>query len=272
MAVRGGGAIRWPEATHGPGLAHLKRTARDSVIDWSIKGKSIHGRKKPLSPNTLRRIGAGLRKFGGVNAGPFLVMLYGTNDARTLDRPVDAPLPTVTGAHRGEMAICEPFIIPVNYGERAGQSPRVHGVDAPMPTVVGSNTHALVEPFILGQQSCSAPRSTDAPLPTVSCGGAIALCEPFIVKYYGTGTAVGVDKPLDTVTTKDRFMLVEPRTGRVVAELDILFRMLQPHELAAAQSFPRDYVFTGNKSEQTKQIGNAVPVELARAHVRALLA
>ena len=54
--------------------------------------------------------------------------------------------------------------------------------------------------------------------------------------------------------------------------LDIRFRMLQPHELAAAMSFPEDYEFAGNKSEKVKQIGNAVPVQTARALCREALA
>ena len=66
-------------------------------------------------------------------------------------------------------------------------------------------------------------------------------------------------------------MLVEPVTRKPVAEIDILFRMLQPRELAAAMSFPSDYQFSGNKCEQVKQIGNAVPVELARAVANAVL-
>ncbi len=39
----------------------------------------------------------------------------------------------------------------------------------------------------------------------------------------------------------------------------------KPHELAAAMSFPTGYRFTGNKSTQVKQIGNAVPRETAKA-------
>ena len=92
------------------------------------------------------------------------------------------------------------------------------------------------------------------------------------MKYYGTATANSINEPLDTVTTKDRFLLIQPSTGKVVAELDILFRMLQPGELAAAMSFPKEYHFTGNRTEQVKQIGNAVPVSLARACAGALLA
>jgi DNA (cytosine-5)-methyltransferase 1 len=66
-------------------------------------------------------------------------------------------------------------------------------------------------------------------------------------------------------------MLVECKSGREVAELDILTRMLQPHDLAAAHSFPKSYQFTGSKEAQTKQIGNSVPVELAAAHAAMLM-
>jgi DNA (cytosine-5)-methyltransferase 1 len=41
--------------------------------------------------------------------------------------------------------------------------------------------------------------------------------------------------------------------------------MLKNHELKRAQGFPDDYVITGNTTEQTKQIGNAVPVHTAKA-------
>lgn len=193
MGKRGGGKITWPEPTHGPGLKPF-RTARE-IIDWELKGKSIFNRKRALSKNTLRRIAAGLRKFGGAAAEPFLVMLYGTGESRSIDKP----LPTVTAN---------------------------------------------------GQ------------------GGELALVEP---KYYRTGRCKSLDLPLDTVSTKDRFLLVEPVIGRVVAEMDIRLRMLQPHELAAAMSFPKGYKFYGNREDQVKQIGNAVAVELARAHIRSLL-
>lgn len=43
------------------------------------------------------------------------------------------------------------------------------------------------------------------------------------------------------------------------------------HELAAAMSFPKDYKFSGNRGDQVKQIGNAVPVQLARACAVSLL-
>jgi len=106
--------------------------------------------------------------------------------------------------------------------------------------------------------------SADAPVPTITTarGGAIGLAQPFLVEYYGNGQARPVSDPLPTITTKDRFALIEPQhDGR----MDIRFRMLRPNELAAAQSFPKDYIFTGNQVEIVKQIGNAVCPKMAEA-------
>ena len=72
---------------------------------------------------------------------------------------------------------------------------------------------------------------------------------------------------LHTVTTKDRFGIVRPRTCR-----DITLRFLTTGELAAAMSFPHDYVFCGGDTAAKKQIGNAVPPVLAEALYRAVLA
>lgn len=113
------------------------------------------------------------------------------------------------------------------------------------------------EPFIAILRGQSKTRSIKSPLPTITCSGAhYALIEPFITKYFGTGENVlGLDTPLSTITTKDRFGLAIP-DSRIC---DIGFRMLHPHELAAATGFPAGYRFTGTKSEVVKQIGNAVP-------------
>lgn len=108
-------------------------------------------------------------------------------------------------------------------------------------------------------------RTIDAaqPLPTITCakGGAFAL----VVEYYGKGVARPVTEPLPTVTCNDRFGLIQFDSRGVG------FRMLQPHELAAAQGFPPTYKFTGTKRDITRQIGNAVPCGFARALIGAFL-
>lgn len=52
--------------------------------------------------------------------------------------------------------------------------------------------------------------------------------------------------------------------------LKLPFRMLQNDELARATSFPEHYRFCGSAEDITRQIGNAVPVHTATAHIDAL--
>lgn len=89
---------------------------------------------------------------------------------------------------------------------------------------------------------------------------------PFLIKYFGTGIAKPVTVPLDTITTVDRFALIEPKRGG-----DILLRMLTPRELARAMGFGDDYVFSGKRRDQIKQVGNAVACGTAQALCAALL-
>lgn len=266
QARRGKGAITWPDPTHAEDPSGLFaplepwRPARE-IIDFSVLGRSVFGREKPLSPNTMRRIAEGLRRFVGPQyADAFLVHLKGTGTARSLDRPL--PCLNARGEH---VALATPFIVP-RYSERNGQRPRVHSVDEPFPTVPATNQHALAQPFLLSQASGGAPRPVSLPAPTFCTDGAVSLVEPFLVSFYRNGHAHGVGKPLPTATARDRFGLVQP------CYLDVLFRMLQPHELAAAMGFPKGYVFKGNREDTVRMIGNAVAVNIARALCTSALA
>lgn len=168
----------------------------------------------------------------------------------------------------------DPFLIKTANGKsRAGEETRAKSLEDPVPTLMTSGDLALIEPHLLPQQQGGALRPISQPAPTVSTAGAIALVEPFLVSFYGNGQAHDLSDPSPTVTCKDRFGLVRPVVeiagNRYL--LDIRFRMLQPHELALAQGFPKGYKFTGTKTDQVKQIGNAVPRRLARALVGAVL-
>ena len=57
---------------------------------------------------------------------------------------------------------------------------------------------------------------------------------------------------------------VKENHGGVIAH-PILPRVLTVRELARLQSFPDDFIFEGNKSQQLIQVGNAVPVLLGKA-------
>ncbi len=112
--------------------------------------------------------------------------------------------------------------------------------------------------------------SVSEPLSTVTTKARHGICQPFFGEYYGTSGAKPVSQPLGTVTTKPRFGLVQPvwKSGSGRRQIDVMFRILSPRELARAQGFPDSYQFVGNIEEVVRQVGNAVPVGLSRALAR----
>lgn len=211
-------APAWPERTHHPEGTNgfQKWVAARKIIDWNVPGQSIFTRKKPLAEKTIARIAAGLRKFGGEAAEPFLVMLYGTGQARSIERPM--PTVTAKGQHVG---LCEPFVI----GQQSGAAPR--SVDKPAPTVAAAGAISLVEPFLVNYHGDHQGKkdgegrveSLEVPLPTQDTANRYGLCEPFVV---GTGgpehqgkTPRSVEKPLKTVLARNHMCLCQPFIAQV---------------------------------------------------------
>ena len=276
QAVRksAGEKIIWPEPTHArePGLFgyHPWRSAAE-IIDWSIPGQSIFERKTPLCPNTMRRIEAGIRKYWGAWAEPFLIVLRGTGDQQIDSSaiPLSSPLPTITT--RDHIALVSPFLTRYNGGDN-----RHHPVGDPVPVIDCSNRYGLISPLMIPQQSAGSVKPCAGnPMPTIATSGAVGVVQPFLMSYYSTGTTTATDRPCPTITTKDRFGLIQ---GRVLTlsdgrkfKLDITHRMLTARELAAATGFPDGYRFVGGDTAAKKMIGNAVCPPLAEALYRSAL-
>jgi len=245
----------FPKYTHmqkGESDTDLWVPAKD-IIDWEYPSQSIFNRKRPLKPKTIARIVKGFeRQITPDTQGmlePFLVILRGASQSRGLN----IPLPTITSGG-GHFGLVEPFLTILR------GTGTTRDVERPLPTITANGNHlGLVQPFVLGQQSMASARPVSSPIPTISTKGAISLIEPFLIGYYGNSSPYSIDKPMATIPTKDRFGLVSS------IGFDVMFRMLQPHELSAATSFPTDYHFCGNKGDTVKQIGNAVPVKTAQA-------
>lgn len=194
---------------------------------------------------------------------PAIIKYYGTG----VPHSVDEPLGTMTTKDRFGLAdpSVKPFIVP-NFGERDGQRPRVHDVDDPAPTVTSHGDGNLVNPVLVEVNHDGDNRreySIDNPLKTIT-------------NKRGTGLATGlVELAVEKVEGE---IEVDPRrlvyiNGELYL-LDIRFRMLNNLELARAMGFTDNettYEFVGNISEVTKQIGNAVPVNLAKALVLAIM-
>lgn len=260
QAVRTGSdkSILWPETTHRQNLLNHSIVGElpswisaRSIIDWTIPMQIIDERSKPLAQNTMNRIFRGIEKYWGSYATPFLVRYNGgVNRVHS----VDDPLPVLDTSNR--YGLVQPLVMHIGQTSSNG---RTRSIDEPLATVVTKEEACLIEPLFIPQHSCGEVRPTTGPLSTIATKGAIGLVEPLIMEYYGAGVCHPVSNPIPPITTKDRFALITPENVRIG------FRMLKPHELAAAQSFPRDYIFTGNRGEIVKQIGNAVCPKIAGA-------
>ena len=170
-----GKPIIWPERTHAPkdseevknGKCKPWRGAAE-IIDWTIPCPSIfdttdeikekYGIRavRPLAINTQKRIARGIEKFVLQNK--------------------------------------EPFIVPIGYGERKGQAPRVHDIKEPVSTVVSSGKQYLCQPelspFIVqvnhkGEQFRG--QELKEPIPTITGKHGYGLATPVM-------TAIAVSK------------------------------------------------------------------------------
>lgn len=220
-----GRPIVWPERTHGPadspevkaGKLLPWRSAAE-IIDWAVPMYSIFDTKeeikqkygvtavRPLAVNTMRRIIRGVDKFT-IKSG-------------------------------------RPFLVPIGYGERPGQAPRVHDVDAPLSTVVSTTKQnvcvPVMAPFIHHGKFQNGPQDIQRPLTTITSVGAHEICAANLIQYhteqtenvranglgmlmptidssnrygltaahlteyYGNGNPIALDEPMRTVTSHDR--------------------------------------------------------------------
>lgn len=269
--------IEWPAPTHGEGLIPYN-TAAD-IIDWNVPVRSIFNRKRPLAEKTMARIAKGLQRFVIDSSDPFIVLgecvtpfiTEHANGSNQRNMSVDEPLRTICAQVKGGHFAVVAAHIAKHYTGVDGSD-----IQEPLHTVTAKDHNALVTSHMVKMRGTNIGHGTDEPVHTISAGGFhIGEVRAFLVEYYGTGNAHRVDKPLHTVTTKDRFGLITIK-GEDYQIVDIGMRMLEPHELFAAQGFPSDYITdvdtSGKKLSKASQVarcGNAVCPPVAQALVEA---
>jgi len=228
------------------------------------------------------------RHLDAIAQPPFLTQFRERN--RNVD-PAVSPMATLTSGGNEYGLVEAPFI-----AELRGGGSDARPVAEPMSTVTASgNHHALVTPC--GGTWNDDARPTDEPHRTMTTRETSALVMP----YYGASKgAQSTDKPIGTLTTVDRYALItrhfgtkggaEHRMTTPVSEYmrtltttaqmsiitpgdidaaeamvdDCLFRMLEPHEVAAGMAFPADYIWDGTRRERVRLAGNAVTPPAAR--------
>lgn len=278
-----GQPIVWPTPTHGPGRPLPYRTAGE-CIDWSLACPSIFLTRdqaraagldvqRPLAEKTLERIARGIKRYVLDAADPFIIPLTHHGDSRSYS--VHEPMRTITGAHRGELALVTAFIAR-HFGGMVGRE-----ITQPLPTITGTDHHSLVVGHMLKLRGGlddhhATAQDWRAPAPTITASGThLAEVRAFLIKYYGTEQDPQLSLPLHTVTTRDRFGLVTVH-GQDYAIADVGLRMLAPRELFRAQGFPDTYRIDAlvngkplSKTAQVRMVGNSVAPPIAAAIVAA---
>ena len=257
-----GQPIRWPEPTHGDpnspevqsGKVKPWRTAAE-ILDWSLPCPSIfdtaeeikekYGRRavRPLAKKTMERIAKGIQKFVIENPEPFII----NNQAKFL----------------------------MQYHSYSTDGARGRTLDRPLLTIDTNPRYSLIISHLVKMKGTNLGQPVTDPVQTITAGGLhFGEVRTFLLKYNGASIGQNCDEPLQTITSKHRFGLVTVH-GQDYQIVDIGLRMLQPHELFAAQGFPEDYIIDRDengkkfaKKDQVAMCGNAVPPAFAEALVR----
>jgi DNA (cytosine-5)-methyltransferase 1 len=204
---------------------------------------------------------------------------FRTNDRGT---SVEEPLPTVTAnsfikrpGGAAPIGLVAAFLAK-HYG---GNETPGWPLSKPISTLTAKDHHHLVTSHMVKLRgTCRDGQPVTEPLHTVTASGNhLGEVRAFLLKYYEHGTGQSLADPLHTITTKDRLGLVMVK-GEPYQIVDIGMRMLEPHELYAAQGFPADYIHNRTltnpklpKDAQVRMCGNSVCPPVAAALVRANL-
>ncbi len=185
-------------------------------------------------------------------AEPSIIEYYRQSSAG----PTNQRLTTITAQGR-KHALVEPVLIQYYGNSREGAS-----ADAPLPTVTTRDRHGLVKPTLLrvnhDNRDDRKAHYVEPPLAPAATRAGTAIAEP------------EPEQPTKPDIDPRRLVLLDGQPHL----LDIRFRMLNNRELARAMGFDDEtqrYEFAGKVAEVTRQIGNAVPVNMAAALVGSIL-
>ncbi|MDN3689080.1 DNA cytosine methyltransferase [Cyclobacterium jeungdonense] len=204
----------WPQPTHAknPGqsgmFGELKPwRAVKPALDLEDEGKSIFGRKKPLSENTLKRIYAGLVKYVGEGKEPEFIMKYLSNSPKSgLSNPVDLDgvSPTITTQNR--LAFVKAQFITKHFSGKPHQ--KCHPLTEPARTITTSANQSLISSTFLTKYHSTGENllSADSPCSTISTRDRLAKIQVVWLdkQYRSDANHQSLDRPAGTVMANDK--------------------------------------------------------------------
>lgn len=227
QARRDGIPIEWPDQTHGnpvsveviAGKLLPWRTAAE-CIDFSLPSNSIFDRKKPLVPNTQRRVAKGLWRHVLTNAKPFIV---GQGGPVYSGKPVAVDVPVGTIQTTNHRALAQPVLAPFISEHANSSTQRNMAVDEPLRTQmaqVKGGHFSMVAPTLVPLRGTSKAHLSNAhsvaePVTAISAGGTHhGLAAAHLVTIgYGerkgqAARAQEIEAPLGAVVTANKHALV----------------------------------------------------------------
>lgn len=245
-------------------------------INLDNHGQSIFGRKfnknlpkqhrKPLSPNSLKRIAAGIPKYAP-KFEQYISTYFGGSEGKNRGQSLDKPLRTQTTENLHQLLALEKFQFIADHC-------RVdfwQSIDEPLRSQLTRQTKTLItiEQFVVQYYGTIQNQSIESPLNTITCvdGHQLVTIEKmqFIALYNNSNGNPGaniqsIEKPLSPILSEPKHQLVTLLEG-----FDIKVRFLNREELAEISSFQRDYFSRPglklSHKKAIKLIGNAVPPE-----------
>lgn len=255
-AVELGMEIFWPEPTHNKlGINGKKKwESCKKHIDLDREGESIFGRafnprikkqhRHQLSPNTLKRISGGIKRYAPELS--FIFQYYGSG---LNVQSVDSPLNTIPTKDRHALVTIEKnqFVAdhthtdnyntpedPINpiltretkqlvtieklqfLSDYYGRENTAHSINGPSNTITTENSkHLLTVENKFFSKYYSGNRhyafSPEDPMHTIKTVGNTVLVDvkaQFVSHHFGTGNNQTVDEPLNSITTKEKIQFV----------------------------------------------------------------
>jgi DNA (cytosine-5)-methyltransferase 1 len=266
IARRDGKKIVWPTPTHGAptdpdvvaGRKLPWRTAAE-IIDWSLPCHSIFltreegravGVNRPLADATMARIAKGVKRYVLDAAQPFVIPL--THQGGDRAKGLDVPLPTVTGAHRGEQAVVAPVVVRTDmHKSNAGC---VYEPEEPLRTVTSSGGHAVVAPVFAYAQQGGATRAATAPMHTVTASrkDQNLLVAAHLTKFRANSIGSGMGEPAHTVTANS---FIKRPGGS--APIGVVAAFMAQHNLGVVARDVRDPLSTVTSTGAQQQLVSA---------------
>lgn len=171
--------ISQPPVSHGApdslavraGKLAAHRTAAE-CIDFDLPAESVFGRKRPLVPNTMRRVAKGLMRHVLASASPFIVRTDMHKSNASCVYPASDPLRTVTTGNG--MAVGQPVLAPYLTEHANASNQRTMAADEPLRTVcaqVKGGHFSMVAAHITKFNTGSVGSGMGDPLPTITAGG-----------------------------------------------------------------------------------------------------